>query len=400
LSSLARAQLLARVLISVLVPVSWLAPGEAVAEQSTARAGGPSAQQPARPAPEPGAAAGAIAAWREALELDLPAEVLGPGPALVAAGGRFAREGEALALVARALYDAGRGEEAHALLERAEPSETTRAEVELERVRLWILEDSLERALAFLRPGVPGGEPRRHADRPESWLHLGRALSRAGEPLAAEPYLRRFVELAPMHTEAPAALHMLAQTALQRGDAASAERFGERGQALASWHAYHRVRRLQIREHPRDPLPRLGLAQLLLQAKEFARARAVLDELLALAPEYAPGWFHLGEARRMLGDLAGAAEAYSRALALDPELALARYNRGVIALRAGREAEARADFETLVAGPHGADPELVAAHLALARLELRAGNRTAAEARYRRYVELGGADPLTPEERR
>ena len=332
--------------------------------------------------------------WRELLELDLAREVAAEGLPRVTAGGALEREGEARALVARALWDAGR--DAGELLSTPGLREGTQGFVALERARQEIADDRLEAALARLRAPPGSAHAVAHPEHPQSWLLLGRALARSGDLAGAAPHLKRFLELAPLDREAPAALHMLAEEALQRRDGAAAKACADREQELARWHAYRRVRLLQIRENPREPLPRLGLALLLLEAKQYARARAVLEELANLAPDFAPGWFHLGEARRMQDDLPGAEEAYSKALALDPTLVLARYNRAVIALRAGREEEARADFEQIVAGPRGGDPLMAGAHLALARLQLRAGDTRASQASYLRYRELGGRDPLEP----
>jgi tetratricopeptide (TPR) repeat protein len=356
----------------------------------------PMAQTPtAAPAEIPAETpADTIDRWRVLLELDLAREVAAEGLPLVSPGGSLENEGEARALVARALWDAGR--DSAELLSTSGLREGTRGFVVLEHARQEIADDRLDAALARLRAPPGSAEAVAHPAHPQSWLLLGRALARSGDLAGAAPHLKRFLELAPLDREAPAALHMLAEEALQRRDGAAAKAYADREQELARWHAYRRVRLLQIRENPREPLPRLGLGQLLLEAKQYGQARAVLEELARLAPDFAHGWFHLGEARRMLSDMPGAEQAYSKALELDPALVLARYNRAVIALRAGREEEARADFEQIVAGPRGGDPLMAGAHLALARLLLRAGEKEAAQASYLRYRELGGRDPLEP----
>lgn len=374
-----------------MIAAGWIAVCALLAQE-------PAAGPPVEPAGgtqarDAASARGTIAAWREDLELDLPRRVLAEGPPRVGPGGDLEHEGEAVALVARALFDAGRQEASAALLEAAKPKAETRPWVELERARQWIENDELERALRFLRG--EGGEAVRFPAWPECWFLMGRARVRAGdEPLRAAPYLERFVELAPRHVETAAALHMLAQMALASGDAAAAGRLAERAQAAAKWQAYYRVRRLQIREQPDEPLPVLGLAQLWLEARELGRAKAVLEPLVERFPSFASGWYHLGEALRMEGDATGAVRQYDKALELDPGLGGARYNRAMIALREGRRAAARADLEHLVASPHGTEPRFVPAHLALARLLDAEGEKAAALARYERYVELGGREKL------
>jgi len=354
------------------------------------------APPPAPPAPAPETSpAATIAEWRELLELDLAQPLIDEGVARVSAGGDLAEQGEAVALVARALFEHGREAEAFELLDAARPSEATRVFVDLERARAWIEDDELDRALTFLLPDRDAAAPRA-AERPESWLFVGRAWMRRGEPARATPFLERFVTLAPLHDEAPAALHMLAQAALRAGDGARATAWSRRAQELGRWHAYLRVRRLQVREQPAEPLPRLGLAQLWLQAGDLDRAEVELRRLFAIAPDYPAGWFQMGEVLRKRGDLAGAARAFDRALAGDPELFVARHNRAVIALGEGRLDDARRDLELLADGAHADDPRILGAHLLLARLLAAAGEEAAAAERYARYRELGGDEPLAP----
>ena len=333
--------------------------------------------------------------WRELLEIDQAGHVLSSGPERVAAGGDLAAEGEAVALVARALFDHGHEARALALLEGAQPSAATVGFVELELARIWIASDELDRALEFLMPG-PDAKSLRASDQPESWLLVGRAWTRRGEAERARPFLERFVGLAPYHPEAPAALHMLAQAAVRAGDGPRATALARRAQELGRWQSFLRVRRIQVREQPSEPLPHLGLAQLWLQAGELDRAELELARLFALAPEHPAGWFHQGEVLRKRGDLPGAARAFDRALAGDPELYLARHNRAVIALSQQRPDDARRDLEILVAGEHATDPHMLGAHLLLARVLLDAGETPAATASYERYRELGGREPLQP----
>lgn len=333
--------------------------------------------------------------WRESLALDLPREVLSQGEALTAPGATLARDGEALALVSRALFAARQPafESAWKWLADREVTAETLPDVELERARLLIEHDELTRALMLLLPQPQSTEPR-YPERPESWLYAGRAWVRSGDAQRAAPLLARFLELAPRDREAPGALHLLAQDALQRGDGATAQRCVARAEELSKWHALWRVRVTQVREHPLEPLPRLGLAQLWLQAGEYARAEQSLRELVARHPEFAAGWFHLGEAERLSGDLAAALEPYDRALALEPDHVLARNNRGTLHRLAGRLDLARADFERIVDGPRSSERTALPAHLSLARVLAANGDDLAAQRRYARYVELGGREPL------
>jgi tetratricopeptide (TPR) repeat protein len=337
-----------------------------------------------------------VAAWREALEIDAAAEVLREGPPAVAEGGALAGDGEALSVVARALFAAGREAEAEALLASARPAPGGEAWIELARARMHLERDELEQAIALA--SVEGSTlPRaRLAESAEAWLLLGRALVRSGRDADARFALEQGYELEPLGEGAYAALYALSQIALRAGDGARAQELVARQSQVGQWRAYLKVRRQQVRESPDEPLPRLGLAQLWLQAGQHARALEELDRLTARFPDYAPGWFQRGEALRALERYDEARAAYDLALERDGELAQARYNRAVLHLRAGRAAEARADFERIVNGAQAQDPRLLPAHLGLARLLLAAGEGDAARERHARYVELGGREPLEP----
>jgi tetratricopeptide (TPR) repeat protein len=334
-----------------------------------------------------------VAEWRELLELDLPAAVAHDGPALVGPGGELEKDGEALALVARALFETDGLEAARRVIDAADPAPETAVYVDLERARLMIEDDALEAAIDFLVTD-PETDTLRYPDRPRCWLLVGRAHARAGELERAAPYLERFLAMAPMDREAPSALYVLSQRALRAGDGATAQQLAQRARQVGQWHAYYRVRRLQVREAPDEPLPRLGLAQLWLNAGQPEQAVRELDLLLELAPDFCPAWFHLGEARRLQQDLDAALAAYDRAVACDEDEVLARHNRAVIARMQGRTEAARADLEWIVSSAHADDPRVLNAHLELARLLLAAGETSAAEERYARYRQLGGKGEL------
>ena len=336
-----------------------------------------------------------LARWREELELDSLETILAEGPALVSGAGALARSGEAVALVARALFRAGQEELARNLLEQARPSDADGASrIAIARARLAIESDELNAALRLLLDKV--GEAPRDPSAPEAWLLAGRALTRLGAGAQADPYLARFLELAPLHSEAPSAWHMRAQHAVARLDARAAQDCRDRGQAAARWQAYMQARRLQRRADPRAPLPRLGVAQLWMQVGELQRARAELQELARIAPDFERGWSHLGQVLAALHEVREAFAAFDRALELDPGAAHARLGRGLLALEQGRLELAEADLRRLV-DEAGTDPERrLQATLSLARLLLASGRQAEAEGRYARYRELGGREQLAP----
>lgn len=325
--------------------------------------------------------------WREALELDLPATVLQEGPRMVTAGGELHTDGEAVALVARALFVTGKETLAKSLLRDARPSEDTQVYIALERARIALDEDDLAGALR----GLVNEGKLRYPLHPECWLLVGRAFSRAGARDKADPVLARFTELAPLHVETPSAWHMLAQHSLQAGDAGRAAQLQERGQAAARWQAYYRARRIQKREKPAAPLPRLGLAQLWMEAQELERARLELEALIQLAPEFVRGWSHLGRVHAALGSYDAALTAFDKALALDAKDFFARCGQADLVRAMGDTTRAHAEYTWIAENGPEDDARTLRAHLELARL---AEDDATRGAHYQRYLALGGTEEL------
>jgi hypothetical protein len=207
------------------------------------------------------------------------------------------------ALLARALHATGEGDAGRAALAaaRARLAESERVgsaaarELDLAEASLALEDDALERCLELvLGPGARPGAPVRHPEEPLAWLVAGRALARrdAGRATdtashAAEPYLVRFVELAPLHPEAPSALHLLARIALDGRDGARAAALRAEAERRGRWHEVFRARLDARRRAPHAPEPRLALAELWRAVGRTDRARAELDALLALHPDHA-----------------------------------------------------------------------------------------------------------------
>ncbi len=348
-----------------------------------------------------------LAAWREALELDLAPQVIEEARVLLAPGAPSAADGELLALFARATFAIGDEQTALALCERKASDAEGALALQLARARFEIERDELAPALKRLT-SIETRDPGDDERHPERLLLLGRALVRAARGSEARALLERFVALAPLDVEAPAALHMLAQLALERRELGPAAELRERARQSSLWQSYFKTRRLQVREHPDDPLPRLGICELWLAAGAAAgapasidnRARAALSELTALFPDFARGWSLSGDFERARGRLDGARAAYARALALDAELPEARVGRARLALAEKRLADARADLEWLVASRFERDERFLAAHLELARVLAELGLVDAARARFAVYRERGGREALEREAKR
>jgi tetratricopeptide (TPR) repeat protein len=352
---------------------------------------------PPAPAPAQDRALEGYARLVELAELGFAAELIATGLPLVQRGGELGADGQAGALVARALFGAGREAEAFALLDAAAPragDDAGRAALDLMRARLHLERDELAQALRILtaRPGAYDAP--RHPRAADNLLLLGRALVRLERRDLAEPMLQRFVAAAPLSPEAPAAWHMLFDCALGRGDVERAKACRAEKERLELWHQLLVARRVQIHRAPDARLPRLGLALLWLEVGALDEARAALEGLLARFPSDAEAWLHLGEVHRRAGRMDAARQAWTRLLELHPEEQRARYNLAILHRVQGRAAEARRELETLLAGPAADDARFLGAHWELARLLQAAGEVGAARERYAAYLERGGTDPL------
>lgn len=82
-------------------------------------------------------------------------------------------------------------------------------------------------------------------------------------------------------------------------------------------------------EAPPAPPPALDAAQRLLQSGDFTGAASALAPIVEREPENARAWRMLALASIRLARFEQAAAAYEKALALEPEVAAARYNLGV-----------------------------------------------------------------------
>lgn len=329
-------------------------------------------------------------ALRTLVALDREQEAVARFAHLVRPGAPWAADGEAIALVARALVAVGQEDEALALLGAASPTAGAAA-VELETARTLLALDRLDQALEVLCEERGERRALRHPDDPDALVLFARIQVRRGRGEGVEAACRRFLELAPLHPEAQRAWYILAQQALARGEGAEAERCFAGASRAERWNALLRARELQVLEHPDDALPRLGLALVWMEAGAFERARPILEDLLRRHPDDARGWYHLAETRRRLGEDPHA--ALDRALALEPGHAEALYRRGTLLGASSDPAErARglADLERLLGGPGGGEARFREAWWQLAAARAAAGDAPGAAEAYERYRALGG----------
>jgi tetratricopeptide (TPR) repeat protein len=252
-------------------------------------------------------------------------------------------------------------------------------------------------------------------------VDLGRALCAAGDPEAAEHAVRHALSLV---ADSPAALVQLGNALSLQGkawDAAGvlqraleiepdsleawtgfAVALTERGDHLAAAHAWQTA--LQLR--PNDPALLLAHASALIAAKQFDEALALFRKLDAAAPGQpkvrygiaavllnngdiagavhvcrealattpdAPFWLLLANCEAIRGNFETAADAYRRAIALDPGMTGAMHDLAALGMRADDEATGEAARQVLADG-HRPVRDRVAAGFTLGRLLDRYGD--------------------------
>jgi len=310
-------------------------------------------------------------------------------------GGALAEDGEALALVARAAIETGDTGGAGLLLGEARVTSGANA-LEIERARLLFARDELEEASRALSSEDERGLRMRFPEEPGAWILFARTHARLQDYAAADQAARQYLRLAPFGRGSAVAWQIRTDAALRRNDGEAAHAFLKEAKRHRRWHELLVARRIQRRRDPEAELPQLGLGLLRMEARQYETARTHFLGLTRRKPGYARGWFHLGESERMLGRSEEAEAAYDRALGCDEAHAPSRANRATLRLARGEIGGARGDLVVLLAGPAGEDPRYLESHLQLSRLLLRDGAPEEARARYGRYRELGGQEPLEP----
>ena len=108
---------------------------------------------------------------------------------------------------------------------------------------------------------------------------------------------------------------------------------GDFGGALASFAAAARLRPADIEVRRSFPELSFQLAENALRSRNFARAMALYDSLLAALPDHATAHYRKGELHEHLRQLPTAAAAYRRAAALSPSFVAAHMRLGAIHTR-------------------------------------------------------------------
>jgi DNA-binding transcriptional MerR regulator len=119
-------------------------------------------------------------------------------------------------------------------------------------------------------------------------------------------------------------------------------------------------------------------------AATYERAEELYSRAIRLDPTLAIAYTNLGNIRFRQGDEPGAEGLYRRAIEIDPDQPEAHYNLGYVMLERGEAQQATAFFERALRG----DPRFADAHFNLAMAWEQVGERARARPHWKRYLEL------------
>jgi Flp pilus assembly protein TadD len=142
--------------------------------------------------------------------------------------------------------------------------------------------------------------------------------------------------------------------------------------------ALHEARKLE----PNDPGTFNSLGLLALRREDVAGARAAFEEAVRVDPAFAPAWANLGALALRYRDYAAAEAACAKTLELDPARWQTRLTRAWALEGLRKPAEARAEYDKVLAAAPGDEDALYGRALAL-KAE---GDLQAASAAFRQYV--------------
>lgn len=203
----------------------------------------------------------------------------------------------------------------------------------------------------------PGDESSLAEDSPQTaweWYLRGTELRRAGETDSALVCLQKTIELAPNFVKG---WINLSRVYLDRGQAAGALEAAQRAVEVDSTaadalvvlaRAYYNLGQVDdavrayenaISVDPNNPFAHNNLGLILIEREAFSEALPHLEKAVELRDDLPYFFNNLGIARERLGDTAGAADAYSRAVEIDSAYEKARINLQRIQRSTGEPSE-------------------------------------------------------------
>lgn len=148
-----------------------------------------------------------------------------------------------------------------------------------------------------------------------------------------------------------------------------------------------------IADHPYSAELRYPYAMALVeQTDDFAEATNQLSALLEMQPQHADALFLLGELAELRGDFLSAKTYYERLLAASPEYADGNLRLGMVL--AGNFPDRGADALALFQKAVQQNPTQAEAHYQIALMTAEAGHQEAAEASFRKTLELQADHPF------
>lgn len=192
----------------------------------------------------------------------------------------------------------------------------------------------------------------------DAHLMLGSLFAEDGKPTPALEHLHAGVKLAPRSADAH---YALGEALKNFGEAEPARAEFQQAVALNPDFAQARVdlglALLEVNDFksaavhldkaiallgrtPDSAYPRYLRAKIHAEHVEMQRAAALLQEAIAVQPQFAEAWSDLGWARKAMLDEPGALAAFERSVQIDPENAIAQLRLGSELLRQGRPKEA------------------------------------------------------------
>jgi choline-sulfatase len=251
------------------------------------------------------------------------------------------------------------------------------------RIAIW---NAFEDALSALNAGRPDALPmlrRLSSASPDAAViqtTYARALKDGGQVEDALAVYRRAVARWPADAVILHDLAVAARTAANESRGSSADALRDEAQ---------RAEQAALVLEPASAAALNGAGLLAIDAGHAADAVKAFERAAAADSNNAPYWTNLGNARRAIGDRAGAEQAYRHALEIDPRTANAANGLGVLLVEASRFAEAAPWFERAIA----AAPDLVEARLNLGIALQQSGQTARAAHAYRLVLAARGTHP-------
>jgi len=146
-----------------------------------------------------------------------------------------------------------------------------------------------------------------------------------------------------------------------------------------------------VAQRPRDAKAFLGLGMAYLSLLRYGEARKALERSLELDPNLAEAEYQLGLLEGQQGNRRAAQDHWERAVALKPDHAAAQFSLGTVYVEAGDLPKAQSAFErSLASDPHNMKTEY---NLALVLNKL--GKSEEAKVHFERYRKMQEAEHST-----